>query len=281
MDIDGRKVAQDLRNSLKSEIAKGGLTPKIAFILVGEHAPSMAYVRMKGKACEEVGITSEKIELPESITENKLLERIEQLNFDSTVHGILVQMPLPRHINEMKVINAIKPEKDVDCFHPINVGKMIMGEKDGFLPCTPAGILKLLAYYKVETSGKNVVVLGRSNIVGRPIANLLSQKGPMGDATVTIAHSKTKDLKALCRQADILISAIGQPKFVTADMVGKKTVVIDVGINRTDNGLVGDVDYANVKDVCAMITPVPGGVGPMTIATLLENTFLASRKVRK
>lgn len=273
MDIDGRAVANLLQEQLKSKIAKSGISPKLVFVLVGDHAPSKTYVRMKEKASEKVGITSEKIELPESVTEKDLLKVIERLNNDSSVDGILVQMPLPKSISETAVIHAIDPKKDVDCFHPINVGKMTMGEKDCFLPCTPYGILKLLEHYKVETAGKHVVVLGRSNIVGRPIANLLSQKGSVGDATVTIAHSRTKNIKDLCQSADVLICAIGKAKFVTKDMVNRKTVVIDVGINRTDEGLVGDVDYENVKGHCAMITPVPGGVGPMTITMLLENTF--------
>ncbi len=273
MDIDGRKVAKELQANLHQEITSSGLKPSLAFILVGNHAPSEAYVRMKGKACNDVGILSTKIELPETVSEEKLLSVIQSLNNDPNIHGILVQMPLPPHISETSVIYAIDPKKDVDCFHPLNVGKLITGESDGFLPCTPYGVLLLLKHYKVETSGKHVVVLGRSNIVGRPLANLLSQKRDMGDATVTLAHSKTKNLAHLCKEADILIAAIGKPHFVTKEMVKQGAVVIDVGINRVDGKIVGDVDFEGVAPLASLITPVPGGVGPMTIAVLLQNTW--------
>jgi methylenetetrahydrofolate dehydrogenase (NADP+)/methenyltetrahydrofolate cyclohydrolase len=273
VDIDGRKVAKELQANLHQEITSSGLKPSLAFILVGNHAPSEAYVRMKGKACNDVGILSTKIELPETVSEEKLLSVIQSLNNDPNIHGILVQMPLPPHISETSVIYAIDPKKDVDCFHPLNVGKLITGESDGFLPCTPYGVLLLLKHYKVETSGKHVVVLGRSNIVGRPLANLLSQKRDMGDATVTLAHSKTKNLAHLCKEADILIAAIGKPHFVTKEMVKQGAVVIDVGINRVDGKIVGDVDFEGVAPLASLITPVPGGVGPMTIAVLLQNTW--------
>jgi methylenetetrahydrofolate dehydrogenase (NADP+)/methenyltetrahydrofolate cyclohydrolase len=273
LDIDGRKVAKELQEKLRLEIASSKLNPSLAFILVGDHVPSQTYVRMKEKACTHVGITSNKIELPETTSEKELLFVINSLNHNPNIHGILVQMPLPPHISENSVIHAIDPKKDVDCFHPFNVGKLMTGETDGFFPCTPYGVILLLQHYKVETIGKNIVVLGRSNIVGRPLANLLSQKGPMGDATVTIAHSKTKNLSALCQQADILIAAIGKAHFVTKEMVKKGAVVIDVGINRLDQKIVGDVDFENVSPIASLITPVPGGVGPMTIAVLLENTW--------
>jgi methylenetetrahydrofolate dehydrogenase (NADP+)/methenyltetrahydrofolate cyclohydrolase len=231
---------------------------------------------MKGKACQEVGILSHKIELPETIPEKDLLSTIHSLNQDPHIHGILVQMPLPPHISSESIIYAIDPKKDVDCFHPLNVGKLVTGETDGFFPCTPYGIILLLKHYKVQTSGKHVVILGRSNIVGRPLANLLSQKGEMGDATVTLAHSKTKDIASLCSEADILIAAMGQPSFVTEKMVKKGAVVIDVGINRVEGKITGDVDFEKVAPLASLITPVPGGVGPMTIAVLLENTWKSS-----
>ena len=282
MDIDGKKIAKRFREEMRLEIETHGYSPTLAFMLVGEDPASQTYVRMKGKACAEVGIQSKKLQFPEEISESELLNEIEKLNKDPNVQGILVQMPLPKQIDERKVITFVDPEKDVDGFHPINIGKMMIGEPDCFIACTPLGILKLLEASNIETTGKDVVVLGRSNIVGRPIANLLSQKNEKsGDATVTVAHSRTKNLNALCKQADIIIAAIGRAKFVTKEMVKKGAVVIDVGINRTNEGLVGDVDYDNVAPLCSWITPVPGGVGPMTIAILLFNTLQSyKRKVK-
>ncbi len=276
MDIDGKKLAATFRANLREKIANSGLKPAIAFVLVGEDPPSQSYVRMKGKACAEVGILSLKIELPEKISEAELLNVIHKLNIDPKVTGILVQMPLPKHINEQKIILAIEPSKDVDGFHPTNVGKLITGDPKAIVPCTPLAVIKLLQANKIETEGKHVVVIGRSNIVGRPLANLLSQKKEYGNATVTLAHSHTKDLASITKQADILIAAIGKPHFITKQHVKMGAVVIDVGINRLDGKIVGDVNYNQVASQCSFITPVPGGVGPMTIAMLLENTILLS-----
>lgn len=275
MDIDGKKVASIIKNSIKENIQKTSCHPCLVFILVGENPASQTYVRMKSKAAKEVGIRSLQLDLPEEISEKDLVKQIQILNQDEMVHGILVQMPLPKHIDEKVILHTIDPKKDVDGFHPINVGKMLMGDPDAFISCTPFGILKLLEHYEVSTKGKHIVVVGRSNIVGRPIANLLSQKAPYGNATVTLAHSYTTNLKEICLLADILIVAIGIPKLIKEDMVKEGAVVIDVGINRTATGLVGDVDYENVSRVASLITPVPGGVGPMTIAMLLSNTLKA------
>ena len=277
MDIDGKQVAETIRKKLKEQIAKEKLSLSLAFVLVGEDHASQTYVRMKEKACKEVGINSLRFDLPETVSEKDLLKLIHNLNNDKTVTSILVQMPLPKHINASHILLAIDPKKDVDGFHPMNVGKMVTGDPQAIIPCTPLGVLKLLESYKVDTDGKSVVVLGRSNIVGRPLANLLSQKRPQGNATVTLAHSGTKNLHALCAEADILIAAIGKPLFVTKDMVKPGAVVIDVGINRLEDRLVGDVDYASVAPIAKLITPVPGGVGPMTIAMLLYNTIMLSR----
>lgn len=259
-----------------------GVIPGLAVLLVGEDPASQVYVRMKGRTCEKLGMYSETIVLPESTTEQELLERIEALNNDSRIHGILVQLPLPTHIRESRVIDSIRPSKDVDAFHPYNVGRMLIGTP-AFLPATPAGIQQLLVRSNIQTSGKHVVVVGRSNIVGKPISAMLVQKGPGGDATVTLAHSRTADLAAITRQADILIVAIGKADFITRDMVKPGAVVIDVGVNRVEDPeaekgyrLVGDVDFAEVKEVCSAITPVPGGVGPMTIAMLMTNTVQAA-----
>jgi methylenetetrahydrofolate dehydrogenase (NADP+)/methenyltetrahydrofolate cyclohydrolase len=277
MDINGTLLAKQCRESLKLKIEKEEKKPSLAFVLVGEDPASQSYVRMKGKACLEVGILSIKIDLPETVSESTLLETVEKLNRDPSVHGILVQMPLPKHINEQKILLSIDPNKDVDGFHPINVGKMMTGDPNAIIPCTPLAVLKMLEAYKVETAGKHVVVLGRSNIVGRPLANLLSQKRPQGNATVTLAHSLTKDLPLLTKQADILIAALGKPHFITHEHIKTGAVVIDVGINRLGTQIVGDVDYASVSPIASLITPVPGGVGPMTIAMLLENTYLLSK----
>jgi methylenetetrahydrofolate dehydrogenase (NADP+)/methenyltetrahydrofolate cyclohydrolase len=281
MDIDGKKVALEIRTQLKEKILQENLSLCIAFILVGNDPPSMAYVKMKEKACKEALISSLKIELEESISETKLIEVIEKLNKDEKITAILVQMPLPKQINETKIVNTILPSKDVDGFHPTNVGKVIMNDPTGVIPCTPFGILKLLEAYNIDTKGKNICVIGRSNIVGRPIANLLSQKRAFGNATVTIAHSYTKDLNQITKNADIIIAALGKPNFLKKEMIKEGAVCIDVGINRIDSKIVGDIDYEEVKKIAKLITPVPGGVGPMTIAMLLENTYLLAKSNKK
>ena len=276
--IDGKLVSTELRAKIKTDVSKfisrTGITPALAVILVGDDPASAVYVRNKHKACIEAGMRSIEIKLPATTDEAMLLDKIDELNRDASVHGILVQLPLPKHISEEKVINAILPEKDVDAFHPSNVGKIVIGKYD-FLPCTPAGIISLLDYYKVEVQGKRCVVIGRSNIVGKPMALLLLER----NGTVTVAHSKTVDLPALAREADILVVAVGRPHFVGVDMIKDGAVVIDVGINRLPDGrLVGDVDFDSVSKKAALITPVPGGVGPMTITTLLKNTLKAAEK---
>ena len=276
--IDGKHVSSVIRSKIADEIAafktKSGIVPGLAVVIVGENTASMVYVRNKKKACEQVGINSYEIALPVDVSESELIDRINQLNQDQSVHGILVQLPLPRHINEEKVINTIDPSKDVDAFHPSNVGKIMIGNYT-FLPCTPSGIMDLLEYYDIEVSGKKCVVLGRSNIVGKPMAHLLLEK----NGTVTVCHSRTVNLKEEAASADILVVAIGKPEFVKADMVKPGAVVIDVGINRTEEGkLVGDVDFSEVSKVASYITPVPGGVGPMTITTLLKNTLTAAKQ---
>ena len=275
--IDGKEVSAKLRQDIKLQVeeftSSTGKTPGLAVILVGNNPASAVYVRNKHKACLETGINSYQIELPEAISEDELLLKIDELNADSNVNGILVQLPLPRHISEEKVINRISPEKDVDAFHPQNVGKIMIGNYS-FLPCTPAGIIELLNYYNVDIESKSCVVIGRSNIVGKPMALLLLEK----NGTVTICHSRTKGLKDICLSADIIVVAIGKPEFLTADMVKPGAVIIDVGINRLDDGrLVGDVSFADVSKVASMITPVPGGVGPMTITMLLKNTLTAAK----
>lgn len=277
--IDGKLVSAYLRDTVKKDTAdfinKTGITPGLAVILVGDDPASRVYVRNKHKACEDAGFKSIQIELPEKTSEAELLSKIEELNSDAEVHGILVQLPLPKHINEDKVINAIYPEKDVDAFHPVNVGKIMTGKYD-FLPCTPAGIISLLEYYNIDIEGKSCVVVGRSNIVGKPMSLLLLER----NGTVTVTHSRTKYLASVTREADILVVAIGKPCFVTADMVKEGAVVIDVGINRLENGkLAGDVEFDTVKEKASYITPVPGGVGPMTITTLLRNTLKAAKKL--
>lgn len=284
--IDGSKTANDIRLEVKDEVAKllasGGRKPGLAAVWVGNNPASAAYVGHKEKDCIEVGFHSQVVHLPDTISEAELLGEVVRLNADPAIDGIIVQLPLPKHISEQKVIETIDPRKDVDGFHPMNVGRMCIG-----LPCyvsaTPAGIVELLKRYKIETAGKNCVVLGRSNIVGRPVANLLSQRSNPGDCTVTICHSRTKNLKAICAAADIIVAAIGIPEYVTADMVGANAVVIDVGINRKELGngkakLVGDVKFDEVAPKCSYITPVPGGVGPMTRAMLLLNTLKSTKK---
>ncbi len=286
--LDGKKVSSEIKLQLQQEISslksKGKKLPGLAAILVGENPASEIYVKSKSKACSVVGMHSEVVKLPSGITENELLNTIEKYNNNSNIHGILVQLPLPKNINEEKIIEAISPKKDVDGFHPYNVGNLILG-KDTFVPCTPAGIQELLKYYKIETEGKHVVVVGRSNIVGKPIANLMVQKNKNANSIVTICHSASKDLSFFTKQADILIAAIGEANFIDKNMVKENSVVIDVGINRVPDPalpkgykIVGDVDFDDVSSLVSFITPVPGGVGPMTIAMLLKNTFKAYLK---
>ncbi|HEX2629624.1 MAG TPA: bifunctional methylenetetrahydrofolate dehydrogenase/methenyltetrahydrofolate cyclohydrolase FolD [Chitinophagaceae bacterium] len=281
--LDGKKAAQAIRDQLKIDVAQmaieGRKIPHLAAILVGNNGASETYVNAKVKACEEVGFKSTLIRFEADITENKLLEQIEDLNTDPDVDGILVQLPLPKHIAEQKVINAIDADKDVDGFHPISVGKMVQGLPT-FIPATPHGIMLLLKHYRVETKGKHAVVIGRSNIVGRPMSILLSGSSNPGNCTVTLCHSQTHNLKEFCLQADIIVAALGKPEFVTADMVKEGAVVVDVGITRVEDAtkksgfrLKGDVHYESVAPKCSWITPVPGGVGPMTIAALLKNTY--------
>lgn len=273
--IDGKAIAQQVRARVKEEVEKLGPSnrPGLAAVLVGENPASKIYVRNKRKACEEVGIYSEEHTLPESATEKELLSLIERLNRDPKIDGILVQLPLPKQINERKILDAVVPEKDVDGFHYMNVGKLVANEP-GFVPCTPLGIVELLLATGVEIAGAHAVVVGRSNIVGKPAALLLLHR----HATVTICHSKTKNLEEVCRQADILVAAIGKPQFVKKEMVKEGAVVIDVGINRLPDGrIVGDVDFDPVQERAGAITPVPGGVGPMTIAMLLSNTLQSAK----
>ncbi len=281
--IDGKKIASEIRSELKNKVEnakiKSGKIPGLVTILVGDNPASKVYVRMKGKACEEVGMLSTTEILPANISEKDLLDLVEQYNNDERYHGILVQLPLPKHIDEDKVIEKISPDKDVDGFHPVSVGKLVIG-KDTFEPCTPAGILELLSRSNIKTKGKHVVVVGRSNIVGKPVANMLLQKKEGANAIVTVCHSAAKNISTYTKSADILIAAIGQPNFITAEMVKDNVVVIDVGINRVEApgtkkgySLVGDVDFNSVYEKASFITPVPGGVGPMTIAMLLKNTF--------
>ena len=272
--IDGKKVSTEIRGRLEKETAelktKIGRTPGLATVLVGEDPASAVYVRNKNKICHEIGFQSFGQNLSAETTEEELLDIIKKQNSNDEVNGILVQLPLPDHIDSEKILLSIDPEKDVDGFHPINVGKLAIGNAL-LTPCTPTGIIALLDYYKIEIPGKHAVVLGRSNIVGKPVAHLLLQR----HATVTICHSKTKNLQQVTRQADILIAAVGRPHFVNSDMVKEGTVVIDVGINRVDGKLTGDVDFDQVAEKAGLITPVPGGVGPMTIALLMENTLKA------
>jgi len=275
--IDGKKIGSEIRAEVKKEVdiflATYGHAPTLAVVFVGDHPASSVYVRNKHKACEEVGIRSLSVKLPDDVSEEELLTVVEDLNTREDVHGILVQLPLPRHIDESKVIHAISPVKDVDGFHPFNIGSLLLGEK-GFVPCTPAGIIELLDRYNLPIEGKHAVVVGRSNIVGKPIAQLLLKR----NATVTVCHSKTKDLADYTSKADILVVAIGKANFIHATDVKPGAVVIDVGINRNEEGkLCGDVDFASVSQVASSITPVPGGVGPMTIAMLMKNTLLASK----
>ena len=286
--IDGAAVGQALRAELQAEIralAARGITPGLAAVLVGDNPASATYVRMKGKACEEAGLYHETLRLPADVPEAELLAVVDRLNADPKIHGILVQLPLPRHIDTQRVLRRIAPAKDVDGFHPENVGKVCIGDPTGFRPATPYGVQQLLLRSGVDTTGKHAVIVGRSNIVGRPMAQLLLQDGPGGNATVTVCHSRTRDIKAVTRLADILIVAMGRPEFVTGDMIKPGAVVIDVGTNRVDDPstktgyrLVGDVKFAEACQVAGAITPVPGGVGPMTITMLLVNTVQAARQ---
>jgi methylenetetrahydrofolate dehydrogenase (NADP+)/methenyltetrahydrofolate cyclohydrolase len=281
--LDGKKAAQAIKDELRIEVAQraneGKKIPHLAAVLVGNNGASETYVGAKVKACDETGFRSTLIRLEEETSEFKLLEVIEELNQDNDVDGILVQLPLPKHISDKKVINAIDPDKDVDGFHPMSVGKMVEG-LPSYVPATPYGIMLLLDHYKIDTKGKHAVVIGRSNIVGRPMSILLSGNSNPGNCTVTICHSQTKDLAGHCRQADIIVAALGIPEFVKADMVKEGAVVIDVGITRVPDAsrksgfrLKGDVEYDQVAPRCSWITPVPGGVGPMTIAALMKNTY--------
>jgi methylenetetrahydrofolate dehydrogenase (NADP+) / methenyltetrahydrofolate cyclohydrolase len=277
--IDGRAIATQIQREFAGRVAelkKNGVIPGLAFVRVGEDAASKVYVGRKEKACAELGIFSETHILPEAASEKDLLALIAKLNSDPRLHGILVQAPLPKQISESKIYSAVSPQKDVDGFHPVNVGKLMLGDATGFRPCTPAGIVELLARSNVKTDGAEVVVLGRGNIVGKPMAAMLCQKGKNANATVTICHSATRDIKSHCLRADILIAAMGVAEFVKAEMVKPGAVVIDVGVNRIDGKLVGDVDFAVVQKVAGKITPNPGGVGPMTIAMLMQNTVRAA-----
>lgn len=285
--ILGKDVSSEIYAELRARIEKlksEGVTPGLAVVLVGDDPASQVYVRKKGEMCEELGMKSVIIRMSAETTQEELLSKVDELNKDESIHGFLVQLPLPKHLDEEQVINSIDPAKDVDCFHPTNVGRLLIGEPD-FLPATPAGVQQMLIRSGVETSGKHVVVIGRSNIVGKPMAAIMIQKGAGADSTVTVVHSRTKNLKEITRQADILIVAIGKPRFVTADMVKEGAVVIDVGTNRVDDPsspkgsrLVGDVDFETVKDKTSAITPVPGGVGPMTICMLMANAVKAAER---
>ncbi|NBR36068.1 MAG: bifunctional methylenetetrahydrofolate dehydrogenase/methenyltetrahydrofolate cyclohydrolase FolD [Chitinophagales bacterium] len=287
--LDGKLAAEAVKEELKLQVAEraaaGKKIPHLAAVLVGNNGASATYVAAKVKACEQTGFISTLIRLEDTVTKHKLLETIRALNEDIDVDGILVQLPLPKHIPEQEVIDAIDPQKDVDGFHPVNVGKMVQGA-ESFVPATPLGIMLLLSHYKIDTAGLKAVVIGRSNIVGRPMSILLSANTNPGNCTVTLCHSKTKNLAEHCQQADIIVAALGQPLFLKADMVKEGAIVIDVGITRVEDAtrksgfrLLGDVDYEAVASTCSWITPVPGGVGPMTIAALMKNTFLAcSRK---
>jgi methylenetetrahydrofolate dehydrogenase (NADP+)/methenyltetrahydrofolate cyclohydrolase len=279
--LDGKALAAQLQDEIREQVAEfiqeDGVVPCLAAVLVGENPASEVYVKNKRLACERVGIDSQLHRLPATVTEDELLALIGRLNKskDARVHGILVQLPLPAHVDTARILHAVSPLKDVDSFHPENVGLLVQGTPR-FLPCTPYGIQQLLVRNQIETAGKHVVIVGRSDIVGKPMANMLVQRGPGADATVTVCHSRTADLPSVTRQADILIVAIGRARFVTADMVRAGAVVVDVGMNRVEGKLCGDVDYAAVREVAGYITPVPGGVGPLTVTMLLLNTLKAA-----
>lgn len=276
--IDGKKLAKEIRENLKikcEELKERGIEPKLAVILVGNDKPSQIYVKNKSKACEEIGIKFEEYLLDENITQKELINLIEKLNKDNTIHGILLQSPIPEQLDINEAFRKISPEKDVDGFNPVNVGKLVLNQ-DTFVSCTPYGIMKMFEAYNIDLTGKNVTIIGRSNIVGKPLIQCCLNK----NATVTICHSKTKELKEHTKKADILIAAIGKSKFITEDMVKKDAIVIDVGINRDENGkLTGDVDFENVEKKASFITPVPGGVGPMTIAMLMNNVLKATKNL--
>lgn len=277
--IDGKVISASVKERVKNGVAElnsKGITVGLAVIIVGDDPASKIYVANKKKACEALGIISEEYALPASTTEEELLALVDELNHKKSINGILCQLPLPSHLDEKLIINSIMPEKDVDAFHPTNVGRIMIGDFD-FVPCTPAGIMEMLAYENINPEGKSCVVIGRSNIVGKPMAMLLLHK----NGTVTVCHSRTKNLKEICSKADILVAAVGKAKFVTADMVKEGAVVIDVGMNRVDGKLYGDVDFEEVSKKASAVTPVPGGVGPMTIAMLMQNTLTAAKKQNK
>ena len=285
--IDGKQIAANMREELKAEVAKlkeKGVVPGLGVILVGEDPASISYVTAKQRACEEIGIYSDDNRLSCQTAQKKLISLVKKMNKDPRIHGILVQLPLPEHLNETDVLMTIDPDKDVDGFHPMNVGKMVVGEK-AFLPCTPHGVIQLLLRSGVTIEGSHIVIVGRSNIVGKPLANMLIQKQPNRNATVTVCHTRTKNLARYTKQADIVIAAAGRPNTITADMIKKGAVVIDVGVNRVEDAtkkkgyrLVGDVDFEAVKEKASLITPVPGGVGPMTITMLLYNTVESAKR---
>lgn len=285
--ISGKEIAEQIRQELAQEIIelkKQNVTPGLGVILVGEDPASKSYVKAKERACEEIGIFSDDNRIAADTSQGELIALVEKMNNDDKIDGILVQLPLPSQINEEQVLLAIRPEKDVDGFHPVSIGKMVLGQ-DTFLPCTPNGVVEILIRRGIELEGANVVIVGRSNIVGKPLANLLIQKSPRGNATVTVCHTRTKDLKKHTLEADILVAAAGRPEFITGDMVREGAVVIDVGVNRVDDPskkrgyrLTGDVDFEAVKEKASLITPVPGGVGPMTITMLLASTVKSSRR---
>ena len=288
--IDGKQIAADIRVEIKQEVEKlrqRGIVPGLGVILVGDDPASQSYVTAKERTCEEMGIYSDDNRLPEDVTQQELMALVEKMNNDPKINGILVQLPLPKHLNEAEVLLAIDPDKDVDGFHPMNIGKMVAGEK-AFMPCTPHGIIHLLKRSGVKIEGAEVVVVGRSNIVGKPIANMLIQKNDSGNATVTVCHTRTKNLADHTRRADIIIAAAGRPNTITADMVKEGVVVIDVGVNRVEDAtkkrgyrLAGDVDFEAVKEKASLITPVPGGVGPMTISMLMFNTMESAKAAAK
>jgi methylenetetrahydrofolate dehydrogenase (NADP+) / methenyltetrahydrofolate cyclohydrolase len=282
--LDGKKLAQQIRSELSEEVVEfiqnNGVVPCLAAVIVGDDAASEVYVRNKRKACETVGIDSQLHRLPANAPGEELLKLVSKLNKDNEVHGILIQLPLPKQIDSGRILSAVSPVKDVDAFHPENVGRLVQG-RPRFLPCTPQGVQQLLMRSGIEVAGRHVVIVGRSDIVGRPLSIMLSQRGKGADATVTVCHSRTPNLAAVTKTADILIVAIGQANFVTADMVKPGAAVIDVGINRTDAGVVGDVDFNAVSEVAGAITPVPGGIGPLTIAMLLKNTLSAAQSLEK
>lgn len=288
--IDGKQVAADIRAELKDQVQQlktRGIVPGLGVILVGDDPASKSYVTAKEKACEEIGMYSDDNRLPATATQSELMTRVRQMNADPKIHGILVQLPLPKHLNETEILPAIDPDKDVDGFHPMNVGRMVLGQK-AYLPCTPHGVVQLLMRYGVKLKGAHVVIVGRSNIVGKPLANMLVQKSDTANATVTLCHTGTRDISYFTRQADVVVAATGRPNTITADMIKDGAVVIDVGVNRIKDPskksgfrLVGDVDYAAVKEKASLITPVPGGVGPMTITMLLFNTVESAKRTAR